>query len=292
MEESSDKDYQRFVGIALVVVRKGPQYVSVEEHTGWYLPAGRVDYGEAFTTGAIRETEEEAGLQIRLTGIYRIEQFAMRMRIIFGAEPVDVDSTLKSIPDSETLKAEWVTLDQLKKKQLRHNEVFKIFNFVDAGAPLYPLDIYEGENGKEIDNKNVVTHILHISKVVAKKDNLFLGIKRDSAVVLLSQIMPPNIHQHKENVSKLLLSHNIPLKISGLYKVEHKPPQTRANPQGTLALIFSTEGKTNFEIKEPLVWTEADNFSYEKERKLLEDIRDGKASSAPISILTLEGEQY
>jgi len=148
---------------------------------------------------------------------------------------------------------------------------------VDAGAPLYPLDIYEGENGKEIDNKNVITKLLHISKVVAQKDNLFLGIKRDSAVVLLSQIMSSNTRQHKENVSKLLLSHNIPLKVSGLYKVEHKPPETRDNPQGTLALIFSTEGNTNFEIIEPFVWTEAENFSYEKERKLLEGYKGWKS---------------
>jgi len=288
MEENTD--YKRFVGVALVVVRRGNEYVSVEEHTGWYLPAGRVDYGEAFTTGAIRETDEEAGLKIKLTGIYRIEQYAFRMRIIFGAVPVDDNAPLKSIPDSETLQAEWVTLEQLKKKKLRHKEVFSIFNFVENGAPLYPLDVYEGQNGKEIDNKNVITHLLHKSKIVLQRLNLFLGIKKDSEVILLSQIMPSNIRQHKENAASLLLSHHIPVTVSGLYKVEHVPPQSRDNPYGTLTIIFSTTGDTDFEIKEPLLWCAVSQFSDETERKLLENITEGKQLSAPISIITLEGE--
>lgn len=38
-----------------------------------YLPAGRVDYGESFPTGAIRETQEEAGIPVTLSGVLRIQ---------------------------------------------------------------------------------------------------------------------------------------------------------------------------------------------------------------------------
>jgi len=290
MEE--DTNYARFVGIALVVVKKNNQYASVEEHDGWYLPAGRVDYGEAFTTGGTRETLEEAGIPVRLTGIYRIEQYAMRMRVIFGAEPVD-DTPLKTIPDSETLKAEWVTLPQLKQKKLRHQEVYKIFSWVDAGAPLYPIDIYEGQNGNEIDNKNVVTKVLHTSKVVIQEGNLFLGIRKDDKIELLSQIMKNSeTRQHKDNATKLLSAYNIPYGISGVYKVEHQPPLTKANPNGTLTFIFSTVGTSTLIDKAPLLWTEAQNFTNQKERTLLETIVVGKAPHAAISLVTLEGEGY
>jgi len=293
LEEEEDSHYLRFVGIALVVIKKGQQYASVEEHTGWYLPAGRVDYGESFTVGAIRETEEEAGIPVRLTGIYRVEQYAMRMRIIFGAEPID-DTPLKTIPDSETLKAEWVTIEELKKKKLRHKEVLNIFKWVDDGAPLYPLGIYEGENGKEIDNKNVVSKTLHTTKVVVKKENLFLAIQKDSKIQLISQIMDGiNARQHTVNATKLIAAHKLPVTLSGLYKVEHTPPQTRADPRGTITIIYSTTGAENIsDLSDSLLWTESHKFSDEKERNLLLQISEGQAPHAPLDIITLEGEVY
>lgn len=293
MEDDEVSPYMRFVGIALVVTTRGREYVSVKEHTGWYLPAGRVDYGEAFTVGAIRETLEEAGIPVRLTGIYRIEQCAMRMRVIFGAETID-NTPLKTIPDEETLTAEWVTVESLSKLRLRSNEVMSIFKWVDNGAPLYPIDLYEGENGKEIDNKNVVTKVLHTSKIVVKQDNLFLAVVKESSIELPSRIMMnPPIRQHKENAKKLLEENKLPIEISGLYKIQHTPPQTRDNPEGTLTFIFSTTSlPSHTELPKNLQWKEAHHFTQPQEKTLLVNITEGKASHAPISILTLEGAPY
>lgn len=41
------------VFISVVVVRQGNKFCCTDERDGWYLPAGRVDYGECFTTAAV-----------------------------------------------------------------------------------------------------------------------------------------------------------------------------------------------------------------------------------------------
>ena len=80
---------------AVVVVRQGDQYLLVHESKNgqpWYLPAGRVEPGETLTAAAIRETLEETGIPIRLTGLIRVEHTAYpggaRVRVIYLAEPV------------------------------------------------------------------------------------------------------------------------------------------------------------------------------------------------------------
>ena len=59
---------------ALVVVRKGNRFLLVHERKHgqrWYLPAGRVEFGETFPEAAKREVMEEAGVPISLDGILR-----------------------------------------------------------------------------------------------------------------------------------------------------------------------------------------------------------------------------
>lgn len=61
---------------ALVLVRRGDRFLLVEETDhggGWYVPAGRVEPGETLTAAALREVREEAGIDVRLTGVHRCE---------------------------------------------------------------------------------------------------------------------------------------------------------------------------------------------------------------------------
>ena len=81
---------------SLVVVRLGHRFLLVHERKHgqhWYLPAGRVEPGETFTEAAIRETREEAGIDVIPEGIIRIEHGpttqGARMRAIFVARPRD-----------------------------------------------------------------------------------------------------------------------------------------------------------------------------------------------------------
>ena len=64
------------VEFAVVIVRHpNGKWLAVKEtrNRGWWLPAGAVDAGESFMKAAIRETKEEAGIDIELIGILRVE---------------------------------------------------------------------------------------------------------------------------------------------------------------------------------------------------------------------------
>lgn len=142
-------------GFAVVVVRKGDRFLVVHEKKHqqlWYLPAGRVEPGETFAQGALRETLEESGVPVTLTGILRIQHTpaadgTARMRVIYLAEPADETPPL-SEPNEHSLEARWVTLDELDRLQLRNSEVRKLFRAVADGAPVHPLDLMrlEGED--------------------------------------------------------------------------------------------------------------------------------------------------
>ncbi len=151
---------------ALVVVQHPvtQKFVLVEEccKQGYWLPGGRVDPGETFQEAAVRETIEEAGLEIELKGILRVEYspFAKggaRQRIIFYAHPTDLNNfTLKTTPDFESLKAVWISYDEMmdqlsqKKIHLRGNEPFEFFSYVQQGLPIHPIQLL----GKEGDKKS------------------------------------------------------------------------------------------------------------------------------------------
>lgn len=136
---------------ALVVVQHEDRFLLVQERKHgqlWYLPAGRVEPGETLAAGAIRETLEESGVAVRLTGIIRIEHTpqlkSARVRVIFTAEPSG-DPTPKSEPDDESLAAEWVRLSDLDDYALRGEEVRALFEHVARGGPVYPLEVLQPE---------------------------------------------------------------------------------------------------------------------------------------------------
>eukprot|EP01124_Arcella_intermedia_P036807 TRINITY_DN9714_c0_g1_i1.p1 TRINITY_DN9714_c0_g1~~TRINITY_DN9714_c0_g1_i1.p1 ORF type:complete len:291 (-),score=66.15 TRINITY_DN9714_c0_g1_i1:5-877(-) len=279
----------RSVQIALVVIRKDNKFVSVEESDGWYLPAGRVDYGEIFSLAAVRETQEEAGIPVRVTGIYKIQHSRARCRVIFGAEPVD-NTPLKSIPDHETLKAEWVTTEQLKAKKLRSKEVLEIFSWVEAGAPLYPLSLFEGTNGDEIDNKNVITFLVHLTKLIIRKGDRFVGVQDSQGKVSLpTHTTEKNIVTHKSTAKELLKGLNLgDAQVTGFVKLEHYPPKTKAYPSGTITFTLLAEAQN---------WDDFKGHTYlpqqfcDKEAALLSGIIEGTTLVAPIDILGVEGGQ-
>lgn len=133
---------------ALVIVRKGDRFLLVEEARDgeWYLPAGRVEMGEKLTEGAIRETLEEGGIPIELTGISRIEhsprEDGARMRVFFVGRPTD-ETPPKSVPDAESRSARWVTVEEAKKLKLRSGEVIENLEYVARGGAVAPIAMLE-----------------------------------------------------------------------------------------------------------------------------------------------------
>ena len=66
---------------------------------GWWLPGGGVDAGQLFAEAMEREAEEEAGCEVALTGILRVEctiggraSWHDRLRIIYAAVPRDAEA--------------------------------------------------------------------------------------------------------------------------------------------------------------------------------------------------------
>ena len=137
---------------ALAVVRLGHRFLLVHERKhgqGWYLPAGRVEVGESIYEAVVRETMEEAGIPIVCEGILRVEHTPSdkgesRVRVFVMARPAD-DTPPKSIPDSETLGAAWVSPEELSGFRLRGPEVAEILYHVQRGATVAPLSLLVGE---------------------------------------------------------------------------------------------------------------------------------------------------
>ena len=146
---------------SLVVCRHpiSKKWLAVKEcrNRGWWLPGGFVECGDDFVKAAHRETQEEAGMDIELRGILRIESSMRhhggRQRVIFYAEPRDINQVPKQVPDEESEGAAWLTLEELKAKQgvpppegLRGNELLDWANYIESGGTIYPLDVFTTEH--------------------------------------------------------------------------------------------------------------------------------------------------
>ncbi len=137
---------------ALVVVSHQDRFALVQEvdTRHWYLPAGRVEAGETFLQGALRETKEEAGLEVELTGIIRVEHTPMpdgtaRLRVIFAARPATANVVLKREADEHSAQARWYTLDEARALSLRGSEVVEALRYVADGRPVHPLTLLTAE---------------------------------------------------------------------------------------------------------------------------------------------------
>ena len=131
---------------ALTVVRDGSRYALVQEHDTkhWYLPAGRVEPGETFFEAALRETKEEAGIDVELTGILRVEHTPMpdgtsRVRVFFVARPLS--TALKTTADVHSAQARWCTPAEARLLTLRGNEVLEALRYVEENGAVHPLSL-------------------------------------------------------------------------------------------------------------------------------------------------------
>lgn len=103
--------------------------------SGFWLPGGRCENGESLQAAALRETKEEAGVDIELTGVLRVEYSSQkgspesdghaRLRVIFLAKPVSDSAVCKTLPDYESVGAAWVSVAELSHVILRGSEPAK-----------------------------------------------------------------------------------------------------------------------------------------------------------------------
>jgi phosphatase NudJ len=132
---------------ALVVVRRGHRFLMTQEQkygSSWSIPGGRVEPGESLVDAAIREVHEETGVPVRIDGILRIEHApadnTARVRVLFMGTPID-DTEPKTIADSESLGAAWLTIDEIRGRPLRGAELRALLESVEAGRQVFTLDL-------------------------------------------------------------------------------------------------------------------------------------------------------
>jgi phosphatase NudJ len=136
----------------LVAVRLEDRLLLVHERKHgqlWYLPAGRVEAGESLLHAAERETLEETGVPIEVTGFLRLEHEphpdgGVRCRVFFVGRPRG-NPQPKLVPDEESLGAAWVRLRELSQYPLRSEEVRSVFEYLARGGAVYPLSLLTRE---------------------------------------------------------------------------------------------------------------------------------------------------
>jgi len=125
------------------------RFLLVQEfcNQGFWLPGGAVDPGESLSVAAVRETREEAGVDVELTGVLKVEHSAhngyVRLRTIFTARPLDPTQKPKSVPDYESVGAAYVSVEDIQRLRLRGDEPLVWCNYLARGGQVFPLSLLE-----------------------------------------------------------------------------------------------------------------------------------------------------
>lgn len=137
------------VTVATIIEHDGRFLFVYEEADGkrvYNQPAGHLDPNETLHEAAIRETLEETGWTVKLTGVVGVNLYTAPsngityLRTTFIAEPVshDPDRPL----DTGIIEAVWLTYDELltKKDQLRSPMTLQIIEDYRSGRR-FPLEV-------------------------------------------------------------------------------------------------------------------------------------------------------
>jgi 8-oxo-dGTP pyrophosphatase MutT (NUDIX family) len=121
-------------------------YEEAEGHKVYNQPAGHLDPNETLKEAAIRETLEETGWTVELTGVVGVNLYTAPsngityLRTTFIAKTVshDADRPL----DTGIIEAVWLTYEELlaRKDQLRSPMTLQIIEEYRAGRR-FPLDV-------------------------------------------------------------------------------------------------------------------------------------------------------
>ena len=141
--------WQPDVTVATIVVRDGTFLMVEEMASGRCVinqPAGHLEPDESLCEAALRETREETGWDVRLTGFVGAYQWKAEetgrhyLRFAFMAEPLALDETRTL--DTGIVQARWMSLAELHADAARHRSplVQKVIDDAMAGR-VSPLDM-------------------------------------------------------------------------------------------------------------------------------------------------------
>ena len=140
------------VVIAGCIIRNGNKILMVKEakkkcYGQWNFPAGHVDEGEKITDAAIRETLEETGCKVKLTGVLPICSFdkpeGTRILVKFTADVIEENITFDT---NEILDVQWIDTDTIKhmsREELRSYDInIAHLKYLEENK-IFPLEIFD-----------------------------------------------------------------------------------------------------------------------------------------------------
>ena len=148
---------------SLVVVhrKKDNKFLLVQEfaNSGYWLPGGSVNPKEDLLLAGIRETKEEAGIDIEITGVLTVQYHSsksVRLRVIFYGVPIDENQKPKSIPDYESAGASYVKFEEIEKIPLRGIDPAIWIGYVLDGGQIFPTSIFSSENENKLKKSKTI----------------------------------------------------------------------------------------------------------------------------------------
>lgn len=148
------------VAFGLCVIRRKSdgKFLVVQEYEnqGYWLPGGGIDAAEMPDAAAKRECVEEAGIDVNLTGLLRVEVSPhagyLRLRYIFFGTPVSEDQPCKTFPDFESVGACWVGIEDLDNPSIkwRGSEPHHWFSYIANGGIIPPISLLANEGAAPV----------------------------------------------------------------------------------------------------------------------------------------------
>ena len=124
---------------AAAFVRHGDRVLLIErtDNGNWSMPGGAMDLGESLPACAVRETREESGLDVEVTGLvgiftdprHRIHytsdgETRQEFSVVFRARPIDPEQPPAT--SSESSRVVWVAVDQLGELPMDRSQRMRI----------------------------------------------------------------------------------------------------------------------------------------------------------------------
>lgn len=125
----------------VVVVNHSGQLLLIRrtDNDNWALPGGAMDLGESLVEAARRETAEETGVQVQITGLVGIytdprhvihytsnDEVRQEFSVVFTARPVSGQPR----PSSESREVHWIAPDQLDGLSMDRSMRMRIAHFL------------------------------------------------------------------------------------------------------------------------------------------------------------------
>ena len=121
---------------AAFVLHDGAVLLTCRSDNGnWTMPGGAQDIGESLSQTAVRETAEETGISIKLTGVAGIytdprhvihytsnDEVRQEFTVVYRADYVSGQPVISS----ETSRVEWVPLDQVDKLRMDRSQRMRL----------------------------------------------------------------------------------------------------------------------------------------------------------------------